>query len=237
MRKVRLTYILIFLLVVYALIAYLIPSYELSKPLLTLFSANSFLYGFYISPIVKDQNARIISLQRQIQAESIALYTTALKLLELPSAARKKVRSHLDGYVHAVLNYNNLEMEEKVYEEFLSYLIKYKGKDKDAVNDIIKDLITNQKNRAERHMLLKSNKVYKNEWIVMGLLFSTTILFILIIDTQQSLIFPLVKALICSGLTMLIVILVKMSTLTHKRAHNIWDPLDKLYKSNYHRID
>jgi hypothetical protein len=43
--------------------------------------------------------------------------------------------------------------------------------------------------------------------------------------------------LLCTGLTMLVVILIKLSTLTHKRAKRIWDPYKKLIDSRFYRID
>jgi hypothetical protein len=36
---------------------------------------------------------------------------------------------------------------------------------------------------------------------------------------------------------MLIVILIKLSTLTHKKAKAIWDPLKKLVDTNFYRVD
>ena len=36
---------------------------------------------------------------------------------------------------------------------------------------------------------------------------------------------------------MLIVILIKLSTLTHKKAKELWQPLEKLLHTRFYRID
>jgi hypothetical protein len=46
------------------------------------------------------------------------------------------------------------------------------------------------------------------------------------------LILQAIPAILCAGLSMLIVILIKMSTLTHKRAKTIWVPLRELRDAN-----
>jgi len=47
----------------------------------------------------------------------------------------------------------------------------------------------------------------------------------------------LVRALFCTGLTMLIVNLIKLNTLSHKKALQMWAPLKKLIDTNYYRMD
>jgi hypothetical protein len=84
-----------------------------------------------------------------------------------------------------------------------------------------------QQNRAEIKLLLES-KVYSNEWIVMGILFTITIAFILFTRLPGIMILQTIPAILCAGLSMLIIILIKMSTLTHKRAKTIWVPLREL---------
>ena len=57
------------------------------------------------------------------------------------------------------------------------------------------------------------------------------------LDVGDNLLIQVVKALLCTGLTMLMINLLKLSTLTHKKARNLWDPLDRLATSRFRRID
>jgi hypothetical protein len=71
----------------------------------------------------------------------------------------------------------------------------------------------------------------------MFILFSITLGFILAIQIPSSWIMQIVRALLCTGLTMLIVNLIKLNTLTHKKAKQMWEPLKKLVETNFYRID
>jgi hypothetical protein len=85
--------------------------------------------------------------------------------------------------------------------------------------------------------MLMGNKVYAHEWMVILVLFSITLGFVLLLEIGDSAILILVKALLCTGLSMLLVILAKLSTLTHKKAKQIWDPFKKLASTHFYRID
>ena len=50
-------------------------------------------------------------------------------------------------------------------------------------------------------------------------------------DVGETPVLIAIKALLCTGLSMLLVILAKLSTLTHKKAKQIWDPYKKLKES------
>jgi len=56
--------------ILFLALSYLIPGYKFDSGALTLFSVNSFLYGFYISPILAAQKARIDNLHQIIRAEA-----------------------------------------------------------------------------------------------------------------------------------------------------------------------
>jgi len=81
------------------------------------------------------------------------------------------------------------------------------------------------------------SKVFSNEWLIVGILFSITLGFILLISVKDVLILHVVRALLCTGLTMLVLNLVKLSTLTHKKARQMWEPLQKLVSTKFYRID
>jgi hypothetical protein len=97
-------------------------------------------------------------------------------------------------------------------------------------------LIANQQNRTQKSMMI-GNIIYSHEWMVLFVLFSITMSFVLLIDTGKSMLLKTVAALLCTGLSMLLMILSKLSTLTHKKARNIWSPYGKLLASHFYRID
>ena len=82
-----------------------------------------------------------------------------------------------------------------------------------------------------------NNKVYANEWQIMAILFGITLGFVMSLQADDNLIMHIVRALLCTGLTMLIVILVKLNTLTHKKAKQMWQPLQKLLDTKFYQID
>ena len=113
------------------------------------------------------------------------------------------------------------------FDALVSLIVGYKGDVKDPHKEMLKSVFVAQQNRAEIKLLVDS-KVFSNEWIVMTILFTITIAFILLTRLPEMTFLQVIPAILCAGLSMLIVILVKMSTLTHKRAKTIWLPLDKL---------
>ena len=71
----------------------------------------------------------------------------------------------------------------------------------------------------------------------MIILFTVTLIFILLLDAGSDYVYKILAALLCTGLSMLLIILAKMSTLTHKKAKQIWDPYKKLIETRFYQID
>lgn len=203
---------------------------------LTLFSVNSFLYGFYISPVLGAQKTRIEELAKIIRAEANALFEMLLRTKKLHSSTRDKIQDLFEDYVHACLRQRRVAEGEEQYEKLIGYCLDYDGKDKEAVEKILNALILNQANRSNLAMQLR-NRVFSNEWWIMLVLFSITLGFILFMNVGTDFTMHVIKALLCTGLTMLMINLLKLSTLTHKKAKNIWDPLQKLVETRFYRID
>lgn len=235
LKKVRLSYYFIFFFCFYALLAVVLPRYEFAGPALTIFSVNSFLYGFYISPILSAQKARIEELHKIIRSEANAIFAMMLSIHTMPDKVRNDIQAMFGEYIKKNTK-NNREAAEKEYEDIISFCLEYKGEHKDDVRGLLEKVVANQQNRTMLNMQL-ANKVYSNEWIIMMMLFSITLAFILFLDTGSSWEFRLATALLCTGLSMLIVILVKLSTLTHKKAKQMWLPMEKLGTSHFYRVD
>jgi hypothetical protein len=236
LTKIRLTWFFAFSLVLFGVLSFTLPAHEFDSAALTLFSVNSFLYGFYIAPILSAQKARVEDLHRIVRAESNALFSLVLKLKKLPEDLRNQLQQMVKDYIHAETRAKKAGGGEKEYEALISYCLNYKGKDEEQVAKTLDMLVANQQNRTNLGMQL-SNRVFSNEWLVMLILFSITIGFIMMLDIGNSAILKIVRAFLCTGLTMLIIILVKLSTLTHKKARQIWNPLRKLAETRFYRID
>jgi len=234
--KVRLSTYFWFFLLFYLVITYVIPVYKFDSGTLTLFSVNSFLYGFYISPILAMQKARIDSLHQVIRSEANSLFDLALSLKHLAPEMRHNILNKLNQYVIAKMKDKNINKGEKEYESLITYVINYKGKEKDEVEKVLSKIVANQKNRTDFSMQY-GNKVFSNEWHIVAVLFSITLGFIIAINSSDIFILHLVRALLCTGLTMLIVNLIKLNTLSHKKALQMWAPLKKLIDTNYYRMD
>lgn len=236
LTKIRLTSYFVFFLAVYLLLAWLLPKQKFDSGALTLFSVNSFLYGFYIAPILGSQKSRIEELHRTVRSEANELFALALSLKKLPTQLRNKLQKELIEYIDVSSKQQTVAQGEKEYEDLISFCVEYKGEEEEEVAKFLDKLVANQKNRTQFSMLM-GNKVFSNEWIIILMLFGITLGFVLLLDVSSSPVLLAVKALLCTGLTMLLVILAKLSTLTHKKARQIWDPLKKLQSSNFYRID
>lgn len=234
LTKIRLSWYFVFFFIGYYFLSQALPSYTFEGAILTLFSVNSFLYGFYISPILSAQKARIEELHKIVRAEANAIFTMVLNTKKLPEELRNEVQAKFSVYLRNCSK-NRLKVAEKNYEELISYCVDYKGKHKDEVDKLLEKLVANQQNRTLLNMQL-SNRVYSNEWMIMAVLFSITLSFIILLDTRSSVALTIVTSLLCTGLSMLMLILVKLSTLTHKKARQIWKPFETLLATRYYRI-
>ncbi len=236
LRKIRLSHYFFLALVMYGLAVLALPEYKLESGALTLFSVNSFLYGFYIAPILSAQKARIEELHRIVRAEANAIFAMVLHTKPLGQETRNKLQDMFRTYIEASLAERASAEGEEEYEKIISFCLNYKGKDKDQILKLLDSLVANQLNRTNLSMQI-NNRVFSNEWMIMMLLFSITVSFIMLMDVGDGYAYAFLAAFLCTGLTMLIIILAKMSTLTHKKARQIWDPFTKLLDSNFYRLD
>lgn len=236
LHKVRLSWFFFVFLGVFLLASFLIPERTLEPAALTLFSVNSFLYGFYIAPVLGRQSTRIDELSKAVRAEAIALFDMLLRTKALHTRNRNKLQDMFESYIAAALRQRRKAEGEEEYEALITYCLKYEGEDKETVDKILNLLVANQQNRSNLAMQL-ANRVYSNEWWIMLVLFGITLTFILQLKVGDNYLMHIIKALLCTGLSMLMVNLLKLSTLTHKKAKTIWNPLHKLLESRFYRID
>jgi hypothetical protein len=236
LEKIRLSHYFFVLFIAYGLIVIHVPKMQFTSGALTLFSVNSFLYGFYLAPILSGQKNRIEELHRIARMEANAIFAMVLDLKKLPKQLRNELQEMFLDYLTTVTRQKRPSGGEEKYEALLTYCLEYKGEHQKAIDELLDRLVANQQNRTNLAMQM-SNRVFSNEWMIMLVLFSITESFVLLLDAGRGLVYNLLAALLCTGLTMLLVILAKMSTLTHKKAKQIWDPYKKLVESRFYRID
>lgn len=226
LTRVRLTQYLFIFAAVYFVISLFLPKIELQGAALTLFSVNSFLYGFYISPIINAQRIRIDQLHRLVVIEVNKLEELLQYSRRMEPDFHAEIDAAISSYSKAA-TMGGANAGDAEFSSLVSIVVDYKGEVKDPHKEMLKSVFAAQQNRAEIKLLVDS-KVFSNEWIVMTILFAITIAFILFTRLPNITFLQVIPAILCGGLSMLIVILIKMSTLTHKRAKTIWVPLEEL---------
>lgn len=234
--RVRLTYYYPVLFAVFLLVILNTDKITMSGGPLTLFSVNSFLLAFYLGPILAGQKQRIDDLSRTVRAEAIALLNVTIQDRELKEAHRAELRKLIRQYLSACAHSHQPGEGEREYERLLDYCMEIEGKDEEKVKKVIETLVTNQQNRGMISTLMRA-AVYSHEWIVLMVLFAITISYIAIIDYGGSMMLTVVAALLCAGLSLLLIILQKLNSLSHKRARQIWTPFDRLLATNLKQID
>ncbi len=238
LHDIRLSWYFFGFFILFLTLGYSIPGLTFEPGALTLFSINSFLYGFYIAPVLGTQRARIEELSKVVRAEANALFGIALQTKYLSHDVRQKVQELIDAYADAVLRDRKVAGGENEYEALITYCVSFKGKDEDRaiVDKILNNVVANQQNRSNLAMQMGS-KVFTNEWWIMLVLFSVTLGFVMFLNIGSLWVMAPVKALMCTGLTMLMINLLKLSTLSHKKAKMIWTPMQKLVDTRFYRID
>lgn len=236
LNKIRLSYYLVTLFAIFTALVMTAPEMRFTTGALTLFSVNSFLYGFYIAPILTLQKARIEELHKIARAEVNAIFAMVLSIKKLPDELRNEIQALFLSYLKTSVREQKPAEGELKYEKLITFCLEYKGKHQDQIDKLLEKLVANQQNRTNFAMQM-SNKVFSNEWTIMTILFGVTLSFIILIDTGDGIFYQLLAALLCTGLSMLLLILIKMSTLTHKKARQIWNPYKKLIESHFYRID
>lgn len=236
LHKTRLSWFFLLFFVAFYALSFLLPDRQLEPAALTLFSVNSFLFGFYVAPVLNRQTIRIEELGRAIRAEANALFDMLLRTKSLKKKTRNTIQDMFEDYMRACIGQHRTAEGEAQYEKLITFCLQYEGEDKEIISKILNTLITNQQNRSNLAMQI-ANRVYGNEWWIILVLFGITLSFVLFLNVGDNWVMHLTKALLCSGLSMLMVNLLKLNTLTHKKARGMWHPFKKLLETRFYRID
>lgn len=199
---------------------------------LALFSVNSFLFGYYFNPLLGRAEDRVASLNRATREEAMQLQDVLADAHMLSDKARHQLKVRLKVYLHSIIGNTQLGADNIYYDEILYWAKQTKGEDPGTLDGIYGKISSTQDNRDTMANLF-ATKIYSHEWLVAGVLFLITVYFAVQTEFGGSLFFELMLAVLCTGLCMLMAILIKYATLTHKEAKRMWDPLKELYAKHF----
>lgn len=237
--KVRLSYYFAIFLVFFVGLLMVVPKPTLSTASLTLFSINSFLFGFYFTPALNNQKARIEELGKIIRTQSVALFKILVKTRKISDRKEHdRIQKMIGDYVKACLKDKKAGAGEKEYDKLIGELVHFNRKHKDIgeIDGILDALADNQTNRTNYDMMM-GRKIYNNEWYVLLTLFFVTLSLPIIVDFGGNPVLHIVDAMLCASLSLLLVTLLKVNYLVHKKAKGIWDPMQSLLESDFRKID
>ena len=177
--NIRLSYLYPTLFVLFFLALTRFTPTKLTAGQLALYSVNTFLFGFYFSPLLSAQKGRV--------------------------------------------------------DELLHFTKQEKYKDNSVMNVIYERVAKTQENR-DTIQNVSLNRVYSHEWLVTLVLFGITLYFVMQTDYGSVIFFRALLAVLCTGLSLMIIILAKYATLTHKQAKRMWTPLKQLRTDHFEDI-
>ncbi len=233
--KIRISIIGLTLLAFYLVLLQISPQLKLTPGQLALFSVNSFLFGYYFAPMLSAQKARVAALITAVRQEEMAVLDILTQSHLLSKSARHHLKVKLRVYLESVIGNTKVRADNPYYDELLYYTKKATGEDETVMNVIYDRVAKTQANRDTMNNLFAS-KVYSHEWLVGSVLFAITLFFALQTDYNHLWFFSIMLAILCTGLSLLMVILVKFATLTHKEAKRMWVPLNELLVNHFEDI-
>ncbi len=233
---IRLTYIYSTFFIFYALVLRYVDRLTLTPGQLALFSVNSILFGYYFGPLLAAQKTRVDTMNKTVRTETMLMLDILAQAHLLTEKQRLDIKRLLASYVDSILDNPNVRAENRHYDELLYYVTKGKHRSDIVMQGIYNRLQQTQGNRDTLNGLYTS-AVFNHEWMVLFMLFFVTLSFILQIDYNGLLLFQMLAAVLCTGLTLLMLILIKYSTLTHKQAKRMWEPLRHLRAEHFEELE
>jgi hypothetical protein len=233
--KIRLSYIYPALFVVFFLALTLVHPQALTPGQLALYSVNTFLFGFYFSPLLSAQKARVDGLNKAVRQEVMVMLDILAQSHMLKPIDRHELKVRLRAYLDSVNGNANISADNEYYDELLRFTKQPKYKD-DSVMDTIYNRVSKTQEDRDNLQNLFSSIVYSHEWLVTLVLFCITIFFVVQTNYNGVLFFRILLAVLCTGISLMLIILVKYATLTHKQAKRMWQPMKVLLKDHFEDV-
>ncbi len=233
--QIRLSFVYPVLFLGFFIALSFLDRHKLTPGQLALFSVNSFLFGYYFGPILGAQKMRVDTIAATIRAEQMALLDILAHAHMLPARERHNLKVRLRAYLESITGNRRLTADNPYYDELLRFIKGEKFKGNGTADMIYGRLSKTQENRSTLNSLFRAAP-FSHEWLVLAVLFFVTLFFVMQTDYGASLFFRVLLAILCTGLTLLIVILAKFSTLTHKQARRMWEPLQDLLQNHFEDV-
>ncbi len=234
--KIRLSYIYPSLFIIFFIILTFYKRQSLTPGQLALFSVNSFLFGYYFGPILSAQKARVDGLIKAVRQEVMAILDVLTQSHFIKEHDRHELKLKLRAYIDSIMSNEAVQADNERYNELLRFTKSKKFEGNSTMDAIYARLVKTQENRDNLAILYQS-KLFSHEWLVVLVLFSVTLFFTLQTDYGNVLFFRVLLSVLCTGISLLIVILAKYATLTHKQAKRIWVPMKELIANHFEDID
>lgn len=210
---------------------------DLTPGQLALFSVNSFLFGYYFAPLLAAQKARVAQLNSTVRQESMILLDILAQSHMLSARTRHALKVKLAVYLQSILHNTKVRADNPYYDELLRFAKQDGTKaDDKLVMDMIYSRVSATQTTRDALNNLFASKVYSHEWLVASVLFGITFFFSIQTKFGESLFFMLVLAILMTGLGMLMMILLKFATLTHKEARRMWRPLEEMRVNHFEDV-
>lgn len=233
--NIRLTYIYPILFIFFFVLLTFMHPQKLTPGQLALYSVNTFLFGFYFSPLLSAQKARVDALNKTVRQEVMVILDILAQSHMLKPKVRHELKVRLRVYIDSIYKNKQVSADNPYYDELLRFTKQDKFKDDSVMDTIYGRVAKTQENRDTMQSLLTS-KVYSHEWLVTLVLFTITIYFVMQTDYNGVLFFRLLLAILCTGISLMLVILAKYATLTHKQAKKMWDPMTVLIHDHFEDV-
>lgn len=205
---------------------------------LALFSVNSFLFGYYFAPLLSAQKARVGQLNSVARQETMALLDILAQSHLLSKNTRHTLKVKLAVYLDSILHNTSIQADNPYYDELLHFTKQGGAKNDDqAILDTIYNRVSSTQGTRDSLNNLFRTKVYSHEWLVASVLFGITFYFSIQTKFGDSLFFMLILATLMTGLSMLMLIMVKFATLSHKEARRMWQPMEELKAKHLDDVD
>jgi len=220
-------------IVLFVVLAILVPGKGLSDFMITLLSVSSFLFGLFVAFSISDRHSRLKELREELKA-SDAFVVDVYKLSAIfGEKTQKECQRLLDDWVVATIDYYLKDYHKatpqflKLYEFIISLTPKTK-KQEIAYEQLI--TTAEQMNRSIKKIrFLASDRMSKFEWGTI-LLLAGIILFCLFYINTNTLSSVSIIVLLAVALITLILVLRDLDSLFWKEQVWIWDPLTDLFK-------
>jgi hypothetical protein len=232
---IRMSVIAWILFVFFLAVIAMIHQRKLTPGQLALFSVNSFLFGYYFGPLLAAQKTRVAALISASRQEGTTILDILTQSHLLSAKERHGLKVRLKVYLESIVGNADIKADNPYYDELLYYTKRAKGEDAQVMNVIYDRVAKTQVNRDAMNNLFNT-RIYSHEWLVVLVLYGFTVYFALQTDFAHSMFFGLMLAILCTGLSMLMIILLKFATLTHKEAKRMWAPLYVLDNEHFEDV-